>query len=143
MRTISFVVPGIPVAQPRQRMTVKRIGGRPMAMNYTPADSPVNGFKATARMAARMAHSGPPLLKAVEVQVVFVFARPKGVPKRDGIARLRHVSKPDLDNVLKALLDALNGVLFMDDSQVQVARMEKWKAALGEQPHTLVRVLSE
>jgi Holliday junction resolvase RusA-like endonuclease len=140
---IKFRIPGLPVAQPRQRQSFARIGGKSFARNYTPAKHPVNDFKALARMAAGMAYDGPPLLNAVEIQVVFVFARPKNVLKRHGTGRLPHVSKPDLDNVLKALLDALNGVVFMDDSQVNVARVEKWKAAVGEQPHTLVRLISE
>jgi Holliday junction resolvase RusA-like endonuclease len=139
---IEFRIPGLPVAQPRQRHRIATFGGRARAINYTPAKDPVNSFKASARLAAAMAYRGAPLDKAVAIEVVFVFARPKSVPKRDGTARLPHTSKPDLDNVMKALLDALNGVLFMDDSQVNIARIEKWKAATGEQPHTLVRVFS-
>lgn len=40
-------VPGVPVAQPRQRHRV--IAGN--VSNYTPASSPVNAFKATVRLA--------------------------------------------------------------------------------------------
>jgi Holliday junction resolvase RusA-like endonuclease len=29
-----------------------------------------------------------------------------------------HICKPDLDNLVKALLDACNGILYHDDSQV-------------------------
>ncbi len=142
-KSFSFVVPGIPVAQPRQRLTVRTVSGRPLAINYTPAKSPVNQFKALCRMAAAKAYRGAPLTTAVAIEVTFVFPRPKSVRKKDGSARLPHVSRPDLDNVLKSLLDALSGVTFLDDSQVHVARVEKWKAAATEQPHTLVRISSE
>jgi len=32
--------------------------------------------------------------------------------------KLRHVSKPDVDNLAKAVLDALKGLVFVDDSQI-------------------------
>ena len=35
---------------------------------------------------------------------------------RDGL--LRPTTKPDIDNVIKAVLDGLNGVAYADDSQV-------------------------
>jgi Holliday junction resolvase RusA-like endonuclease len=132
-----------PFAQPRQRLTVRTVGGRPLAMNYTPSNSPVSQFKALCRMAAAKTHQGAPLTMAVAIEVTFIFARPKSVGKKYGSARLPHVSRPDLDNVLKSLLDALSGLIFLDDSQVHVARVEKWKAAATEQPHTLVRISSE
>lgn len=44
-------------------------------------------------------------------------------PKR--IERERDTTKPDIDNVLKAVLDALNGVAYKDDSQVVEVRVVK------------------
>ena len=39
---------------------------------------------------------------------------------------LRPVVKPDIDNVAKAILDALNGVAFADDRQIVQVTCEKW-----------------
>ena len=50
----------------------------------------------------------------VEVVLDFYFARPKSVNKK----RLGMTVRPDLDKLVRALLDALTGVLFQDDSQV-------------------------
>lgn len=38
----------------------------------------------------------------------------------------RHTSIPDLDNLAKAVLDALNGIAFKDDSQISSMRLAKY-----------------
>lgn len=137
---IQFVIPGIPVAQPRQRHRVATIGGRAMALNYTPTRDPVNAFKAAAKMAAAEAYQGEPLDVPVSVLVRFVFPRPASVRKKDGTERMPNLARPDLDNLFKALADALNGQLWADDSRIYQANLNKFKAAAGEQPHTEVVV---
>jgi Holliday junction resolvase RusA-like endonuclease len=138
---LRFVIPGIPVAQPRQRHKVMQMHGRAMAMNYTPARDPVNAFKAAARFAAAEAYQGEPLDVPVTVLVRFVFPRPVKVPKKLGTERMPHLGKPDVDNLFKSLADALNGQLWVDDSRVYQANLSKFRAALGEQPHTEVVVM--
>lgn len=135
MNELTFHVPAIPVAQPRQRYRVATIGGRAMAMNYTPTKHPVNVFKAACQMAAHDAYRGPPIDAPIIMDVVAVFPRPASVPKRLGVSRLPHAAKPDRDNVMKSLQDALEGVLFKNDSQIYDGRFTKWKAAVDEQPH--------
>jgi Holliday junction resolvase RusA-like endonuclease len=49
-------------------------------------------------------------------------------------------AKPDLDNVLKLLADALNGVVWIDDKQIAV--MERSGKRFGEAPRLVVRVRS-
>lgn len=39
---------------------------------------------------------------------------------------LRPIVKPDVDNVTKAILDALNGIAFSDDRQIVQVTCEKW-----------------
>lgn len=50
--------------------------------------------------------------KPIEVKMVFHFVRPKTVPK----LRIYPTTKPDIDNLSKALADALNGLVWKDDS---------------------------
>ena len=58
----------------------------------------------------------------IAVKLVFQMPVPKGYPKRvvkqieEGT--LKHTKKPDLDNLGKAVLDALNEVAFTDDSHI-------------------------
>lgn len=44
----------------------------------------------------------------------------------------------DLDNVLKAVCDALNGVAYDDDSQINVMHIERWVDA--NRPRTVITV---
>ena len=45
--------------------------------------------------------------------------------------RIRPMTKPDTDNILKVVLDALNGVAYYDDKQVISIVCEKWYAERG------------
>lgn len=60
---------------------------------------------------------------AVRVEIHTYKALPKSKPKR--IERERDTSKPDIDNIAKAVLDGLNGIAYEDDSQVVELRIVK------------------
>jgi Holliday junction resolvase RusA-like endonuclease len=139
-RSIRFLVPAIPIAQPRQRHRVVSAGGRYFASNYTPAKDPVNAFKAAVQLAANRVYAGPPLVGPLRMDLVFVFPRPKSVPKKLGSGRQWHTVKPDRDNLQKSVQDALNGLLYRDDSQICDGVVLKFRAAEGEQPHVEVTV---
>ena len=51
--------------------------------------------------------------------------------------------KPDVDNIAKAVLDALNGVAFDDDSQVVRLRCSKHPRKRRESDRTFVRIWKE
>lgn len=134
---IEFIVPAVPIAQPRARATA--FNGH--ARVYEPTKHPIKAFKATVRMAAQSAYNGPPLEGALQVDCVFVFPRSKAmIWKRKPMPRVRHTKKPDRDNCDKAVLDALNGLLWRDDCQVCAGELEKWIASGDEQPHVIIRV---
>lgn len=73
----------------------------------------------------RPPHEGP-----VSLTVRAFFPMPKARPKwwkkaAEDFAPL-HISRPDVDNVLKIIADALNGVLWKDDRQINAAKVEKY-----------------
>mgnify|MGYP003656235447 CR=1 FL=1 len=134
---ITFKIPAIPVAQPRVRAT--SIGGH--ARVYEPTKHPIAAFKASVRLAASVAFTGAPLQGPLRVDCLFVFPRSKAmIWKTRDMPRVRHVKKPDNDNLLKSVCDALNGLLWQDDCQACEMVATKWIAAGDEQPHVLVRV---
>ncbi|HRF69960.1 MAG TPA: RusA family crossover junction endodeoxyribonuclease [Candidatus Pelethenecus sp.] len=52
---------------------------------------------------------------------------------------LRPITKPDLDNCIKSILDGLNGVAFHDDSQIVHLTCDKY---YGEEPRVEIEIWS-
>ena len=103
------------VPQPRHRATR---GGR----MYLPTSAPVRAFKAAIRERA-LAAITTPMPGPVRVTVACTFRRPPSHLGRGGRPRPAAPMAPgrnlgDVDNLAKAVLDALSGVAFLDDSQV-------------------------
>jgi len=111
-----------PIGQPRPR-AVRR--GYSIGM-YTPTTHAVTSFKRMIVMAwkqvnGRSQYSGP-----IAVWIHAWFSRPKRmVYKRKQMHEHWHVTKPDADNIAKAVLDALNGVAWKDDAQVCAVHVVK------------------
>jgi len=74
---------------------------------------------------ARQQYRNGPIKGALSVLVVFTIKRPKSV-KRD-----YPTVKPDLDNCLKLLLDALNGITYDDDAQIIEINVSKKYGQVG------------
>ena len=132
---IEFVVPGNPIAQPRQRHA--RRGN--FITNYTPAKHPVNSYKKDLQDAARLAYDGEPVSCGIFLQLTLIFPRQKSkVWKTKPMPRYPHLIKPDVDNVVKAVKDALSGIIYVDDCQVDFLYVSKFYASGDEEARTLV-----
>ena len=72
---------------------------------------------------------------SVEMKVTAYFKIPKSASKNKRQAMLlgeiRPTKKPDADNILKAVADALNGVAYKDDACVVKMDVEKFYADVG------------
>ena len=124
MREIRLTVDTVPVAQPRQRVGV--IAGH--AHNYTPAKHPVNAYKAAVQVAAREAGLPHPLLEGpLIVTMIFYLPRPKRLMrKKDPAGPIPHAARPDRDNLEKSTYDALNKLVWQDDSQIYDGNVAKF-----------------
>lgn len=96
---------------------------------YTPAKTVA--FERTIQMLARFQFKRDALQGPLAVEIEFHFAKPKSV-KRE-----YHTVKPDLDNLQKAVLDSLNGIVWRDDAQITDLQGRKWYA---DKPKIIVRV---
>lgn len=147
MTQISFVIPAVPVAQPRPRAS--SFGGKVRVHEVssivnadgTRKPHPIAAFKATARQSLKSSYDGPPLQGDLSLDLCFVMPRPQSMRwKTKPMPRVPHCVKPDLDNLVKAVLDALNALAFNDDSQISEVTMRKVVASGDEQPHVEVRI---
>lgn len=129
---IRFTVPGTPVAKGRPRITTW--GG--IAHAYTPAKTVA--YERLVALAGKKAMDGAlPSREPLSVSATAVFPIPKSWPRKRREAAHWHTSRPDGDNIAKALGDGLNGVCWHDDSQVAVWRIVK---CYGETPGLHVEV---
>jgi Holliday junction resolvase RusA-like endonuclease len=65
-----------------------------------------------------------------EVETSFVFQRPKSLPKKVWL----NTKRPDLDKLIRAVLDGLANVIIPDDAQVISISSEKRYADGPEMP---------
>lgn len=67
-------------------------------------------------------HGIPPLEKPVTVEIKAYYPIAKSVTRKNRVlmeeGKVLPVVKPDIDNVVKSVLDSLNGVAFVDDNHV-------------------------
>lgn len=77
----------------------------------------------------------------VRVDLVMVWARPKRLQRTDPAARLPKTTPPDLDNVIKSILDGITASnVLHDDRSIQKCSASKWFGRLGEPPHVEVLI---
>lgn len=115
MMTCDFEVEGKPTGKGRPRF--KRMGN--FVQTYTPEKT--SEYEKLVRI--RFQNAGGQITdKPVRVAVVAFFAPPKSTRKRDKAEMLANrilpMKKPDCDNIAKIILDALNKIAYIDDSQV-------------------------
>ena len=123
MRKIEFFVPGAPVGKGRPRAARRGAG----VVMFTPEktadyEALVSATAATALAGAMRIGTSQlldgPLAAMLEMQFPVPASWSKARRARALAGAEWHTSKPDADNVAKAVLDACNGVVFRDDAQV-------------------------
>ena len=111
---VSFTIYGRPIAKGRPRFTKSGYA-------YTP-QATVN-YENLVKMSYTEQTKGAWFEDSAIVATLVVHCPiPKSTPKKNIPAMIsgetRPTSRPDLDNIAKAILDALNGVAYTDDSNV-------------------------
>lgn len=133
---ITFAVPG--AAVPKGRPKFARRGN--FVSTYTPEKTV--SFENLVKVMAQQAMQGQDMhLGPVQASIQITLPIPSswsGKRQSEAAAeRIAPTKKPDMDNVVKALFDAMNGIVFKDDSQVVDAHIRK---RYGRTPETLITI---
>jgi Holliday junction resolvase RusA-like endonuclease len=117
MSPVHFTVPGQPQGKGRPR--IGRVAGH--ARMFTPEKTA--NYESMVALFAHQAMQGRPLLAGpVAVALELVQAIPASWSKvkrvRAENGEIFPTTKPDIDNTTKAIFDAINGVVWVDDVQV-------------------------
>lgn len=127
-----IIIPGecVPKARPR----VKKIG-------YAYTEPKTLRYENYVRKIFKQ-HCDQPTDKPVRMTIHVVRDIPKSWSKKkyyDAIeGKIKATTRPDVDNYIKGLLDAANGILFNDDNQVIDLRVTKCYG-----PDAMVKILLE
>lgn len=133
MNPFTITIPGDPNGKARARVTRKGFA-------YTPAKTRnaevFIKMIAAEEMAGRTPMDGP---VSLTMRAVMVPAKSWSKKKQAAAltGEIRPTKKPDVDNILKLVKDALNGIVYGDDAQVVRVEAEK---VYGPQALTVVTV---
>lgn len=114
-------IPGTPV--PKARPRVLKNG-----MSYTPKKTA--DYEQLVKDIYGITPHGEPLEGGLLLKADFYFPIPKSYTKAQRSAiedgKLPKTTRPDLDNLVKSVTDALNGLAYQDDSQIIMIKAKKY-----------------
>lgn len=136
-KTIEIIVDGIPVAKGRPKF--RRIGNFVQA--YTPAKTKKaeNYIKKCFQEQVKNFEILPDC--AISLALTFYMPIPKSTSKKKAKEMAEnntfHTKKPDIDNLIKLVQDALNGIAWKDDGCI--CRIDAIKC-YGSEPKTFISI---
>lgn len=142
--SIFIKIPGEPVAKGRPRFRIFSKGKKIRASAYTPEKTVA--FEKLVRGEVKLVMDQlhlKPLIGLVQVEIKAYWEWPKSKHRKTKpLPECLHNSKPDPDNILKSVLDGMNGTVYGDDKQVAIVRLEKWRARQGDVARTEITITS-
>tara|TARA_R110000868_G_scaffold127382_1_gene334928 strand:- start:4 stop:402 length:399 start_codon:yes stop_codon:yes gene_type:complete len=126
--TITFTIPGKPCAWQRARSNGK--------IRFDSPEQTRNKSN-IASIAFEAMRGRPPLEGALSVEVIATWPWPKSMSKKKREVTPWVTGRPDADNVMKLIGDAINNIVWRDDSQIVYLFVTK---KYGEVPSTFICV---
>jgi Holliday junction resolvase RusA-like endonuclease len=131
---VTFTVLGVAAAKGNMKAFPFKRGDGTMGAIVTEGTKGSKDWQIAVRNAAQQQCAGKFFESAVRLAIVFFLPRPQSLP-----ARVKHhTKKPDVDKLVRAVKDALRGVLWHDDAQV--IHLVASKAYATTQPHVRIVV---
>jgi len=123
---IQFFVAGIPQQQGSSRAFIPKGWNRAVITSDNPK------LKGWRQVVAGVAQEHRPVVLiegGVEISLIFHMPKPTSLAKKGFTL---HTKRPDLDKLIRGILDALTGVIWKDDSQVwHVEAMKRYSDSPG------------
>lgn len=141
LKPVAFVVPGEPVGKGRPKTAARIVGDRAFTRHYTPEKTA--NYESLIAIAAQQAMAGRELIAGpVMVEIHIAVSVPKSWSQKKRAQALAGLiyptKKPDKDNVIKAIYDGCNGIVWVDDVQAVDGHQRK---RFAEVPGVAVRVV--
>lgn len=139
-KLIEIYINGVPKGQPRPRSFI--MGGKARVYNPSTAE----GWKNAIAAAFQMFIPEKPYEGPLSVSIWFRMPRPKSHYRTGKFSNLLkdsapefHLQKPDLDNMVKAVLDCLVHIRYIvDDDEIAVLNTGKWWSGRDESGATII-----
>lgn len=132
MQTVTFHVPGKPQGKARARTFRNKHTGKSMSM--TPEQTVLYENFIKERFLQVGAGFYLERGKPVTMRIAAWFLPPKSVSKKRRADMLEGrelpLKKPDMDNIVKVVADALNGIAYHDDTQIAYVAAKKAYSAI-------------
>jgi Holliday junction resolvase RusA-like endonuclease len=129
---------GKPIAKKRPRFA--RVGK--FVRTYNPQETEEGRFLFEAYR--QLGNGFKPIDKPIAVIMNFFMPIPQSLSKKKkdlmAMKQIRHAKKPDLSNMIKFAEDALNSVIWKDDSQITTIWASK---AYSKEPRTEITIMGE
>jgi Holliday junction resolvase RusA-like endonuclease len=137
MPTVSFTVEGVPLPQKRPRF----VRHNDFVSTYDPDSKHKNGIKKT------ISHEweGRDIITVpVSIEFRFFLKIPKSTSKKTTAEmlsnKIKHIKKPDIDNLMVGILNCMTKIVYCDDNQVHRVIADKFYSA---EPRTEVFITWE
>jgi Holliday junction resolvase RusA-like endonuclease len=138
---VKIIVPGEPIPKPRAKGWFNKKTN--ILHHYYDKASGIEQFEEYVRTLVYKEFPAP-VDGPVRLDVLFVFPRPKGMMyNKKAMPRESKTTRPDFDNLIKSVCDAMNGIVFRDDGQVCHGSWDKVIAAADEAPRTEITITYE
>ncbi len=132
MKTLSFKAVGEPQAKGSLKAFTPKGWNRPI---LTSTNKGLKAWEGTVQMAAQWVTDGTVITGPVVVTIRFYLSRARPRPASMPKKVREHVRRPDLDKLVRGSLDALNKVIWGDDSQVvQIVASKRYVSGPEEAP---------